>query len=103
LGLPVIVHQSFDRHPGPGSTPRTLPLALFLLAQTEHWYLGISSGWMDKDWAWYPEYDLHYGKPMGKAVQLSAGSWKREFEGCTVTVTADLLNASIVFHNQTRS
>ena len=25
-----------------------------------------------------------------------------EFEGCTVTVTADLLNASIVFHNQTR-
>ena len=36
LGLPVIVHQSFDRHHGPGSTPRTLPLALFLLAQVKH-------------------------------------------------------------------
>ena len=59
-GLPVIVHQSFDtKHAKdlpPGSTPRTLPLALFLLAQTDYWYLGISSGWMDKDWSWYPEY-----------------------------------------------
>ena len=100
LGLPVIVHQSFDRHPGPGGTPRTLPIALFLLAQTDYWYLGISSGWMDKDWWWYPEYDQHYGKPLGRAMQTAdPPGWKREFEGCTVMVTADLLNASIVFHN----
>ena len=125
---------------------RTLPLALFLLVQNEYWYLGISTGWMDEDWSWWPEYDQHYGKPLGPAVsacladnQLGCpvlGSrnrkerpclpaalqlrlmthplrksalqvrtttppgWKREFEGCTVTVTSDLLNASIVFHNQ---
>ena len=83
-------------------TPRTLPLALFLLAQNDYWYLGISSGWMDKDWGWYPEYNKFYGKPRGRAVETTnPPGWKREFEGCTVTVTADLQNATIVFHNQT--
>ena len=47
-----------------------------------------------------PEYDQHYGKPLGRAVQTTdPPGWKREFEGCTVTVTADLLNASIAFHS----
>ena len=97
LGLPVIVHAYLDKTPGPSTSPnntRTLPLALFLLAQTEYWYLGISSGWMDKDWDWWPEYDAHYGKPLGRATQ-SAEGWKREFEGCSVFVTADLKNATI--------
>ena len=49
-----------------------------------------------QDWEWYPEYDLHYGKPLAPAVH-SAEGWRREFEGCTVTVTDDLLNATIVF------
>lgn len=66
-------------------------------------YLGISSGWMDKDWEWYPEYDQYYGKPLGRAVETTnPPGWKREFEGCTVTVSADLLNATIAFHNHTR-
>ena len=86
----------------PHGTPRTLPLALFLLAQSDYWYLGISSGWMDKDWDWYPEYNKFYGKPLGRAVETTnPPGWKREFEGCTVTVTADLQNATIVFRNQT--
>ena len=66
-------------------------------------YLGISSGWMDKDWEWYPEYDQYYGKPLGRAVETTnPPGLKREFEGCTVTVSADLLNATIAFHNHTR-
>ena len=63
---------------GPDGSPQTLPLALFLLAQTEYWYLGISSGWMDKDWSWYPEYDRFYGKPLGRAAQTTnPPGWKR--------------------------
>ena len=101
LGLPVIVHAYLDKHPASAdSTPRTLPIALFLLAQNEHWYLAISSGWMDSDFSWWPEYDRFYGKPLSAARRTtSPPGWKREFEGCTVTVTADLKNASIKFHN----
>lgn len=104
LGLPVIVHAYLDKDAKlPLNTPRTLPLALFLLAQTDYWYLGISSGWDDKDWSWWPEYDQHYGKPLGRAAQtIDPPGWKREFEGCTVTVTADLKNASIGFHSRER-
>ena len=89
------MHASFDKHPDPGNTPRTLPLALFLLAQTEYWYLGISSGWMTADWQWYEEFDRSYGKPLGPAVETAAG-WRREFEQCTVTVNANLTSATIV-------
>jgi hypothetical protein len=40
-------------------------------------YLGISSGWMDKDWEWYPEYDQYYGKPLGRAVETTnPPGWK---------------------------
>lgn len=54
---------------------------------------------MDRDWEWYPEYDDHYGRPLGPAVRTPSG-WRREFEAVTVTVTADLLNASIVRHGR---
>lgn len=93
----MIVHAYFDKKPAPGSTTRTLPLALFLLAQGDYWYLGISAGWMSADWAWYPEYDLHFGRPLGPAVETTdPPGWRREFEGCTVVVNANLTNASIV-------
>merc|ERR1719433_1971995 len=93
-----MVHAYLDKEPDPGNTPRTLPLALFLLAQNEYWYLGISSGWMDSDWQWWPEYDAHYGKPLGSAVETTdPPGWRREFEACTVFVSASLTNASIVF------
>jgi hypothetical protein len=60
----------------------------------------LLEGWMDREWAWYPEYDRHYGKPLGRAMQTTdPPGWRREFEGCMVT--ADLLNASIAFHNHT--
>ena len=41
----------------------------------------------------HPEFDQYYGKPLGRAVETTKG-WKREFEGCTVTVTANLVNSA---------
>lgn len=102
LGLPVIVHAYPDKNPSPGNTAMTLPLALFLLAQNEYWYLGVSTGWVEQNWKWWSEYDTHYGKPLGPAIKsTNPPGWTREFAACTVFVTADLNNASIVFHNST--
>jgi len=104
LGLPVIVHPYPTAPPKSGGSQITLPLALFLLAQNEYWYFGASTGWVEKDWHWWSEYDSRYGRPVGPASLSNRGGrmvWSREFEACSVSVTEDLKDASIVFHNGT--
>ena len=84
-----------------GATPATLPLALFLLAQNEYWYLGLSTGWMAAGWQWHDEYDRSYGKPLGPAVETTdPPGWRREFEGCAATVNANLTSANITHKTQ---
>lgn len=101
LGLPVIVHPYPDTNPAPGQSAATLPLAMFLLAQSDYWYFGVSSGWYDADWHWWNEYDAHYGRPLGPATRTTEGAsgWRRNFEGCTVFVSKDLKWANVSFHS----
>ncbi|CAJ1423194.1 unnamed protein product [Effrenium voratum] len=96
LGLPVLVRAQ-PHGAGSGSDAITLPLAMFLLAQNDYWYLGISTGWEDANWRWWPEYDRSYGRPLGLA-QLKEDGWHREFQHCRVFVSKDLTRANISFH-----
>jgi len=91
LGLPVMVRA--QPH---GSSGALLPLGLFLLVQTDFWYLGISTGWLDENWKWWSEYDKLYGRPLGPAELLSDG-WYRSFQRCKVFVSKDLSSANITF------
>lgn len=78
----------------PHGAGATLPLGLFLLAQNDFWYLGISTGWLDENWQWWSEYEKLYGHPLGPA-ELKSDGWHRSFQRCQVFVSKDLSTAKI--------
>lgn len=65
LNIPVVMHVYTN---GPDEDITT-HLALFLIARGDYFYFMASTGWLDDNWHWYPEYDRDYGVPIGKAVR----------------------------------
>lgn len=70
-----------------GSAGVTFALAAFLVAQSPYSYFGISTGWYDANWQWWPQYDsVRCGAPTAAAVVVSAYEFTRTFEHCKVSV-----------------
>lgn len=62
-------------------------MAAFLVVQTEHSYFGMSTGWYDADWVWWPAFDtVRCGRPTAAMVHSTPHVFDRTFEHCTVHV-----------------
>jgi hypothetical protein len=59
-----------------------------LIVQNSYTYLGISTGWYDRDWCWHIEYDIAEGcgRPLAPAMRTGLHTWRRSFEHCDVHV-----------------
>ena len=69
--------------PGRLGGPIEFSVATYLLVASE----GISSGWMDADFCWWPEFDVEYGTPLDAfAVRTGPASWTRRFTKSNVVV-----------------
>jgi hypothetical protein len=61
-------------------------IATYLIVQSPGTTISISSGWMDSDFCWRPDYDVEYGLPLGPPVRTGAYSWSRNYTRATATV-----------------
>lgn len=93
-GVPTVLHAS-ARCP---ATPRTIPvpgplggdvefaMASYLVVAGVGTTISLSSGWMDADFCWRPEFDVDFGAPLGPAVRTGAYSFARNYTKCTVAL-----------------
>lgn len=84
LGIPFIAR----------SDPRLFndlnyPACAFLVAQDEFCYFGVSTGWLDPDWVWHPQYTWKVGKPLGRANRTSTYKWTRQMTNATLTLDVE--------------
>eukprot|EP00040_Diaphanoeca_grandis_P023212 m.125889 g.125889 ORF g.125889 m.125889 type:complete len:421 (+) comp29163_c0_seq1:61-1323(+) len=74
--------------PRPGRLGGTIEflIATYLIITSPGTTLSISTGWMDKDYSWAPEFDIEYGTPKGPATRIDSHSWSRNFTKCNVFI-----------------
>ena len=99
LGVPLAMHA----YPGRGGADDILmPVAMFLLVQTEFCYFGTSVGgkgftpWDDAAWTWHALYNEKPGTPLANATfDFATRTWSRHFSNAMVTVDEKRNRANI--------
>ena len=93
-GIPNVLHSS-GACPAP---PRSIPIpgrlggdveyemALYLVVAGPGTTISLSSGWMDADFCWRPDFDVDFGAPLGPAVRVSTFAWARNYTKCSAQV-----------------
>ena len=70
-------------------------IATFLIAQNDYAYFSASDGWFDNNWSWHNSYNIIYGKPLSKPIQLNDTGYMRMFTNYNISV--DLQSRTAVF------
>jgi Hypothetical glycosyl hydrolase family 15 len=96
VGAPAGFVARYNYNATSGLDGVTFALASFLIAQSDYSYFGVSTGWYDANWQWWPQYDsVRCGAPTGPAVVVSAYVFERSFANCHVTVDTLNFNGTI--------
>jgi len=72
-------------------------VAAFLVSRAPYAYLAASSGWMDNNWAWHPEFEKDYGEPLGNGKEVQHGVFARNYSKCRVEMDCNTLKGKIEF------
>ena len=103
-GIPAVLHSS-ARCPAP---PRSIPvpgrlggdvehlIALYLIVAGNGTTISLSSGWMDADFCWRPDFDVDFGAPLGDAVRTGTYTWQRNYTKSTASVDVRSDAAAVV-------
>ena len=93
-GVPTVLHMG-AHCPAP-SRNVTIPgrlggdveyaMATYLIVAGTGTTISLSSGWMDSDFCWRPDFDIDFGAPMMDAVRTGAYTFARNYTKATVTV-----------------
>lgn len=103
-GIPVVLHAGGNcpapertiTRPGPLGGDVEYQVATYLIVATEGATLSISSGWMDNNFCWRPDFDVEFGAPLGPAVRTSVYTWERNFTRSTVALDVQSSSGSVM-------
>ena len=94
LSVPAVLHgggscpapQRQISRPGQLGGAIEFLVATYLIVQSAGTLLSVSNNWYDKDFCWWPEWDVDFGTPTGLAVRTSTHSWIRNYTRANVVV-----------------
>jgi hypothetical protein len=104
--VPTVLHAGAPPCPAPQrSIPRPgrlggeleFAVASYLVVASAGSTLSVSRGWMDKDYCWWPEFDVEYGTPLGDAVRTGPHSWVRNFTKASVEIDVSTSRTGAVY------
>jgi hypothetical protein len=88
--VPNVLYNVVGTCPGANSTRKIqrpgriggnieFAIASYLVVAGPGTVLSVSRGWYDRDFCWYPEFDVIYGTPTGPAVRTGPFAWSRNY------------------------
>lgn len=72
-------------------------VAAALMSLAEYTYVGVSTGWGDADWRWWPVFDRDFGQALGPA-RRQAHAWTRSFSTVVATYDCSTRQGKLAWH-----